>query len=141
LTKKRVGKMHCNDSTTLIQLAKSWNNLDISCVERELAENCIYESQWVLRPIVGKRALLTYLNSKFDAIKTAMQSQLMTVTAELAFHPSLKKRPCIILTQKTSEGIRQVTVLMETKKGKISRIDVCFIPDPIEAVLTGKYPK
>ncbi len=133
--------MQHQETNTLRQLAKSWNNLDTSFIERELADDFIYESQWVLTPIEGKRHFLSYLHSKFTAIKTAMQSQTMTVTAEIALHPSMKNRPCIVLTQITAEEIRQVSLLVNIHDKKIKRIDVCFIPDPTEAVLTGEFPK
>lgn len=129
------------ETENLRQLAKSWNNLDTSFIEKELADDFIYESQWVLTPIEGKEAFLSYIHSKFIAIKTAMQSQSMTVTAEIALHPSIQNRPCIVLTQITSEGIRQVSLLIKIQERKIKRIDVCFIPDPTEAKLTGEFPK
>ena len=133
--------MSYQETENLRQLAKSWNNLDTSFIEKELAHDFIYESQWVLTPIEGKGEFLSYLQSKFTAIKTAMQSQTMTVTAEIALHPSLQNRPCIVLTQITSEEIRQVSVLIKIQEQKIKRIDVCFIPDPTEAELTGEFPK
>lgn len=133
--------MQHQETNTLRQLAKSWNNLDTSFIETELADDFIYESQWVLTPIEGKSEFLSYLHSKFTAIKTAMQSQTMTITAEIALHPAMQNRPCIVLTQITSEGIRQVSVLINIQERKIKRIDVCFIPDPTEAELTGEFPK
>jgi hypothetical protein len=136
-----MSKMIYQETETLRQLAKSWNNLDTSFIEKELADDFIYESQWVLTPIEGKGEFLSYLHSKFIAIKTAMQSQRMTVTAEIALHPSMQNRPCIVLTQITSEEIRQVSVLIKIQHRKIKRIDVCFIPDPTEAELTGEFPK
>lgn len=129
------------ETNILRQLAKSWNNLDTSFIEPVLADDFIYESQWVLTPIKGKGKFLSYLQSKFIAIKTAMQLQTMTVTAEIALHPSMQNRPCIVLTQITSDGIRQVSLLIKTQERKIKRIDVCFIPDPTEAKLTGEFPK
>ncbi len=129
------------ETETLRQLAKSWNNLDTRFIEKELADDFTYESQWVLTPIEGKGEFLSYLQSKFIAIKTAMQSQTMTVTAEIALHPSMQNRPCIVLTQITSEGFRQVSLLIKIQERKIKRIDVCFIPDPTEAELTGEFPK
>lgn len=133
--------MQQQETNTLRQLAKSWNNLETSFIERELADDFIYESQWVLTPVKGKREFLSYLHSKFTAIKTAMQSQTMTVTAEIALQPSMQNKPCIVLTQITSEGIRQVSLLIKIQKRKIKRIYVCFIPDPTEAELTGEFPK
>ena len=129
------------ETETLRKLAKSWNNLDTSFIESELADDFIYESQWVLTPIEGKKEFLSYLQSKFTAIKKAMQSQTMTVTAELALHPSMQNKPCIVLSQITEEGIRQVSILVNIQQSKIKRIDVCFIPDPTEAELTGEFPK
>ncbi len=133
--------MQKEETNNLRQLAKSWNNLDTSFIEKELADDFIYESQWVLTPIEGKREFLSYLNSKFTAIKTAMQSKTMTITAEIAVQPSMSNRPCIVLTQITSEGIRQVSMLIKIQERKIKRIDVCFIPDPTVAELTGEFPK
>lgn len=129
------------ETEALRQLAKCWNNLDKCFIEKELADDFIYESQWVLTPIEGKVEFISYLHSKFIAIKTAMQSQTMTVTAEIALLPSMQNRPCIVLTQITSQGIRQVAVLIKIQQNKIKRIDVCFIPDPTEAELTGEFPK
>ncbi len=130
-----------HETKILRQLARSWNNLETSFIARELAEDIIYESQWVLTPIEGKNNFLTYLKSKFTAIKKAMQSQIMTVTAEIAIHPSMQNRPCVVLTQISPEGIRQASVLIKIQNRKIKRIDVCFIPDPTEAEPTGEFPK
>lgn len=129
------------ETETLRQLAKSWNNLDISFIERELAENFTYESQWVLLPIEGKYEFLKYLQSKFQAIKSAIQKETMTVSAELALHPAMQHKPIIVLTQITGEGVTQVSLLIKIENEKIKRIDVCFIPDPTEAILTGEFPK
>ncbi|MCX8020845.1 MAG: hypothetical protein N2747_10165 [Chitinophagaceae bacterium] len=138
---KRTGKMISKETETLRLLAKSWNNLDVSFIEKKLADNFIYESQWVLLPIEGKREFISYLHSKFNAIKKAKQLQTMIVTAEIATHPSLQNRPCIVLTQITSECITKASVLVKVQNDKIKRIDVCFIPDPTVAVLTGEFPK
>jgi hypothetical protein len=122
-------------------LAKSWNNLDVSFIEEILADDLVYESQWVLNPVVGKQQFLFYLNAKFSAIKKARDSQIMTVSAEMAFHKDIFERPCLILSQITNECVHQVSVLIELVGNKMKRIDVCFIPDPTDAILTGEIPK
>jgi len=122
-------------------LAKSWNNLDVSFIEEILTDDFIYESQWVLNPLVGKQQFLSYLNAKFSAIKKVRNTQVMTVSAEMAFHKDISERPCLILSQITNSGIRQVSVLVESVGNKVKRIDVCFIPDPSKALLTGEIPK
>lgn len=124
----------------LVQLAKSWNNLDTSYIEHELAHDFIYESQWVLTPIKGKKKFISYLKLKFTVIKLVMQSESMTITAELAILPTMQNRPCIVLSQITSEGLIKISILIKILKRKIKRIDLCFIPDPTEAVLTGEIP-
>ena len=133
--------MISQETESLRKLAQSWNNLETSFIEKEIADDFIYESQWILKPIDRKGEFLSYLKSKFTAIKLAVQSQTMTVTAEIAFHSSMQNKPCIVLSQITSEGIRQVSLLIEIRETKISSIEVCFIPDPKEAILTGEFPK
>ena len=121
-------------------IAKSWNSLDISFIEAALADDLIYESQWVLIPIESKKSYLSYLNSKFQAIKAVMDSEPMNITAELTLHPSMQNKPGIVITQVTKDGIRQVSLLIKIQKSKIKRIDVCFIPDPAEAISIDKLP-
>lgn len=124
----------------LRNVAKAWNNLDSCFIENELADNLIYKSQWVLAPIEGKKEFLTYLQSKFSAIKLAMMSERISVRAELAFHPDIENSPCIVVTQTAMDGIREVLILIRIGDKKITRIDVCFKPDPADANLTGEFP-
>lgn len=124
----------------LRQLAKSWNNLDTSFVESILADEMTYESQWVLTRMEGKESFLSYLHSKFHIIKTTMQIENMSVTAELATHPESGNKPCIVLTQTTDEVSRQASMFIEIENGKIKRIDLCFVPNPSAAILSGDIP-
>jgi hypothetical protein len=133
--------MQYTESQLLVQLAKCWNNLDVSFIENHLANDITYESQWVFTPIQGKANFLPYLNSKFQAIKTAVQQGEMQVSAELAIHPSLTSKECLVLTQTTSQEDVVVLVVIELLDDLISRIDVCFIPDPDNAILSGIQPK
>ena len=125
----------------LRQLAKCWNNLDATFIKGFLTSDFVYASQWVLAPLNGSSNFQDYLCKKFDAIKTSMLSQVMSVSAEMAYCPELENRPCLVLTQITNESIRQVTVLIENRADKISRIEVCFIPEPSTTFLTGETPK
>lgn len=133
--------MHYTETQLLVQFAKCWNNLDVSFIENHLAEDITYESQWVFTPIKGKANFLPYLKSKFQAIKTAVQQGKMQVSAELAIHPSLTSKDCLVLTQTTSQEDIVVLVVIELLHDLISRIDVCFIPDPDNAILSGIQPK
>jgi hypothetical protein len=132
--------MHSTEKQLLTQVAKSWNNLDVSFIENLLADDFTYESQWVFSPIRGKDNFLTYLKSKFQAFATAIKDSGIQVYAELAIHPDLKGRDCIVLTQTTAQEVISVLIVIELINDLISRIDICFIPDPNTATLSGIQP-
>lgn len=133
--------MQYTESQLLVQFAKCWNNLDVSFIEDHLAEDITYESQWVFTPIKGKANFLPYLHSKFQAIKTTIQKGKMHVSAELAIHPALAGKECLVLTQSTIKEDVSVLIVIELLNDLIYRIDVCFIPDPDNAMLSGIQPK
>ena len=128
------------ENENLRLLAKSWNTLDISPIIPIICEDFIFESQWVLVPIVGKAHFLEYLNSKFNAIKNAQQKETISINAELGMIPKLDSRPCIILTQLVSDEKRQVTVLITLKTHLIAKMQICSIPNPTDAITTGEFP-
>lgn len=132
--------MHFTEKHLLIQLAKTWNNLDISFIENLLAEDFIYESQWVFAPIQGNGNFLPYLKSKFLAIESAIKNSGMKVYAELASHPDLHNKECIVLTQSSVQETVSVLIVIEVRSEQISRIDICFIPNPETAKLSGIQP-
>lgn len=133
--------MHSREKYLLIQLAKSWNNLEVSFIEHLLAEDFTYESQWVISPLRGKENFLPYLKLKFQAVATEIKNGEMQVSAELANHPDLQGKDCIVLTQTTKTEVLHVLIVIELHEKLISRIDICFIPDPETAILTGNQPK
>jgi hypothetical protein len=132
--------MHFTEKHLLVQLAKTWNNLDVSFIEHFIAEDFTYESQWVFAPIQGKDNFLPYLKSKFLAIETAIKNSGMKVYAELASHPDLQDKECIVLRQISSQETVAVLIVIEVRSEQISRIDICFIPDPETAKLSGIQP-
>lgn len=125
----------------LRKLAQSWNNLDINHIAIVIDEGIVYESQWVLLPIEGKVQFLNYLKTKFDSIKKEMHKEIISLYAEIAMLPILENRHCIVLTQITKSEIRKVTILIKNIDNKINHIEVCFIPKPEEAILSGEIPK
>ena len=46
-----------------------YNKLDVSCIKGKLAEDLVYESQWVLTPMVGKEQVYDYLKGKLQTLK------------------------------------------------------------------------
>ena len=129
------------ESEYLEMLAKSWNNLDVSFIEPVLAGDVVYESQWVLTPLKGKEQVLAFLKSKFGTIRDSVALNGMLVLAETGRIPKPGNRPCIVLTQTLGNEINRATLLIEIQNKMISRIDVCFIPNPLTAELTGKLIK
>lgn len=121
-------------------LANSWNNLDVSFIEAILSDDFTYESQWVLKQINGKESFLNYLNLKFQAIKEARELELISISAELSLHPSLNYKPGLVITQITEKCVRQVSLLVKIQENKICCMNVCFIPDPTEAILLEGHP-
>ena len=120
------------------QLALSWNNLNTDHIEQYLSENVIYESQYVFSSLVNKTEVLDYLRGKFSTIKRNMKAKQIKVEARIGYLPSMNKRLCIVLSQILGSEKNQVSVLIETKDNLISRIDVCFIPDPKEVILINE---
>lgn len=123
----------------LNQFILSWNALNVFHIKEHISKDVIYESQWVLNSIKGKSEVLNYLKRKFETIKKEMKSKLILIYAVIGYLPSMNFKPCIILSQIISDKLNQVIILIEVNESKISRIDICFIPDPGEAVL--RLPK
>lgn len=125
----------------LRQFARTWNNLDSSLVDILIHPNVRYYSQWTEVEVFGKDKFLSYLEEKFCHIKKTMQTELITLSAELAIHPGINNRLCVILRQVSSEGVTLVMLLITCSEGKINRIDACYIPQYHELIMTGEFPK
>jgi hypothetical protein len=119
----------------LKQLELSWNKLNTDYIKTSLSDEIVYESQWVLIPIIGKAEVLMYLKNKFKTIKREMKSGITIIKAKIGYLPAMNKRPCIVLSQIISNKFNEVTILIEVKQSLISRIDLCFIPDPSKVII------
>lgn len=126
--------MKINDKFLLQQLVKCWNNLNTNHIEQYLSEDVIYESQYVLNPLVSKTEVLEYLRGKFKTIIHKMRSELILLNATIGYLPSMNMRSCIVLSQIIGDKLHQSTVLIEIKNSRISRIDICMIPEPNEVI-------
>ncbi len=133
-----MNKLEYNNQWELLRkIAQAWNNLDVSYIEEEVADEVIYTSQWVFESIEGKNKLLDYLQGKFATIKSRVLSDQMKLSAELA---SFTDGPCIVLKQEFKDRTDKSTLLIKTMDHKIQQIDLCFIPDPEAAKLSGEIP-
>ncbi len=117
------------DKELVIEFAKVWNNLNSSYIKGLLAEDFHYSSQWVFSDIENKKDYLEYLDLKLKAIANSNG----TLVAELGVY---NDEYCLVLTQNT-----KVTFLIETKDGKISGANSCFVPAPQKIKMLGIIPK
>lgn len=108
------------------RLARSWNHLEVRFIEAAIADDVIYQSQWVVLPIEGKQPFLFYLTAKFRAIRLAMEQSEMRVTAELTALSVFPFRPSILLTQVSREETVRAVLFIRTEGAKIKRIDLRF---------------
>ncbi len=130
-------------------IAKAYNNLNVSYIEDKLADDVVYESQQVLVPLRGKKAVLEYLQKKFETIGNTPDAVLYV---ELAFLENLddsmiplafarEGQPCLIMAQGRSDR-KLAVVVAHAFNGRISRIDLCTVaPHWSQAKGTGEFPK
>lgn len=130
-------------------VAKAYNNLDVSFIENKLADDVVYESQQVLVPLRGKPGVVEYLQKKFETISSTPDAMLYV---ELAFLENLSDsmipvafaqdgQPCLIMAQGSPDKKLAVVVVHEFN-GLISRIDLCTVaPHWSQAKGTGEFPR
>ena len=133
--------MESASETEIIRsVAKSWNNLDISFAKEHMADDVIYESQFVFSSIEGKEDVASYFAGKYKTIKSDVEKGEISITAEMGSIAS-NKPPLIVLTQIIDKKTVQLTILVRVENGKIKRIDACKFPSPKLAKLSGDIPK
>ena len=117
--------MELTQAEALRAYAKMMNTLDVSALEPLLADNFTYESQAVFTPLDSKQSFLDYIRPKLVTIKNAGA----TVFAEMGMVAAYGQRqPCVGL------------VLARIAGGKLSRLDLCIVPQPQSAERSGEYP-
>ncbi|MGW8158717.1 MAG: nuclear transport factor 2 family protein [Desulfoprunum sp.] len=116
--------------------AKAWNRLDCADFIHLLADDAVYESQWVFTPLEGKEGIADYLAGKMERIKASgkkVRGELSTARAGNQFG-----KACVVLQQGENRDTDSVMVF-EVDGDRIKRCDLCdpafFDPDP-----TGIYP-
>lgn len=128
--------MSLTEKDAAIAFAKAWNRLDCNEYLQLLADDCCYESQWVLSALEGKVAISEYLVSKMQTVKATRSTvrAMLTVTTA-GCHPD---RDCVVLSQGTSEKVH-VVVVFRVADEKISRYDLCA-PEFYMPQRTEVYP-
>lgn len=113
-------------------IAHAYNTLNHAFLAKQLAEDLLYTSQWVLDEMHGKEAYLDYLAKKFNSIRRTGSP----VFAELATY---RGRHCLVIAQGTKAD-PVATMLVTTAGGKISEIHMCEVPHFSECDRLGIYP-
>jgi hypothetical protein len=134
--------MMMTEEDLIKELAKAWNNLNVSFIENLLIDDFSYASQWVLEEMKGKDNYINFISTKFQKISESIDQKGDKIIAEIGYcTQGFPNKPCIVLTQISGNEKRLVTLLIETDNGLIKRIDMCAIPAPETAKLTGLIPK
>ncbi len=101
-----------------------------------LDEDFIYESQFVLTPMVSKDSFEKYIVAKLATINESggkVYAEMGTVSAFFA------NQPCVILAQDRTENIVAL-VLAKVVDGRLARMDLCIAPAPESASRSSEYP-
>ncbi|KAB2891474.1 MAG: nuclear transport factor 2 family protein [Desulfobulbaceae bacterium] len=123
-----------NDAATAF--AKAWNRLDCTAFLELLAEDAVYESQWVFTPLEGREAISHYLAGKMETIKASdkkVRAELTTARCGYKYG-----KPCVVLKQGDNRDTDSVMVF-EVDGDRIRRCDLCA-PELYDQTPTGIYP-
>jgi len=105
------------DSELLQLVCEMYNDLDTTKLENCLSEDLVYESQWVLTPLIGKENLLKFIVQKFETVKKAnVQSKAVMQFSEK------QDKGFVALYQGGKDAA--ACVLITCKNGKVTRIDL-----------------
>ena len=114
-------------------LARAWNRLDSVEFIQLLADDAVYESQWVFTPLEGNEAIADYLTGKMETIKAAgknVRAELTTARCGYKYG-----KPCVVLKQGDNRDTDSVMVF-EVDGARITRCDLCapqlYDPEPTD---------
>jgi hypothetical protein len=112
------------------------NTLNYGALVPYLADNFVYESQYVFTPLQSKVEFAKYIRAKLETVRAAGA----TVYAEMGIVDVCgENRNCVILAQDTPSNLVAL-VLAKVEGRKISRLDLCVVPSPRSASRSGEYP-
>jgi len=105
------------ESELLQLVCDMYNDMDTSKLEKYLSEDLVYESQWVLTPLIGKESFINFFAQKFEAVRKAKAA------AKAVTHFSENQdRGFVALYQGSKDAA--VCVLIKCENGLIKRIDL-----------------
>jgi hypothetical protein len=116
--------------------ARMLNTLNFARLAPALHPHFAYASQSVLSEIHGKKEFLDYIKPKLEAISRSTSP----VFAEMgAISINGHEQPCVILAQGKKDNLVALA-LGQMRDDRLSRIDICVVPNPSSANRSGEYP-
>jgi hypothetical protein len=132
--------MQLTELNALRAYARVLNTLSpeaLAALESLLAQDFVYESQMVLTPLRSKREFRDYIVLKMKTI----ESTGATVFAEMGQVRAYGGlQPCVVVAQGGKDDLVGVVVATVTGN-KLSRLDLCVVPEPHTAMRSGQYPR
>ena len=108
----------------------------LGALEPLLAEDFVYESQSVLTPLRSKREFLDYIVPKMETIEST-GAVVFAEMGQVRAYGGLQ--PCVVVAQGGKDDLVGVVVATVTGN-KLSRLDLCVVPEPHTAIRSGQYP-
>ncbi len=111
----------------LAALKQGYETGDFENVDAYLTDKSIFESQWVLEPMVGRGEIMKYLRGKG---KTLKKNNALCIGDYIFFINGI----CLRLTQRRSdtEVITLGIFVEQDEEGLVTRIDLCDIDSALE---------
>jgi hypothetical protein len=103
----------------------AWQRLDASLLFEAMADDVVYESQWVFSALEGRAAVEEYLAGKFSTRRT------LPAENGVAIEPAVTRAggPARIgaLMHDRNGSSEDVLALFAFEKGRIRRVDLCMV--------------
>lgn len=115
--------------------ARMLNNLDVTQIESLLDDKFRYSSQWMVGEFSSKQEYLDYIIPELLSVKQSGGR----IYAEIAIIEAWGHDECVVTSEGEIENFA-ATVFAFVKGDKITRIDMCCMPHPLETMRTGEYP-
>ena len=128
--------MELTEETALRAYAVMLNTMSLESLVSLLADDFIYESQKVFRPLKSKQEFIEYIVPKLETIRNSGFTTFGEMGTVIAYG---KRQPCVIMAQNDKSNLIAL-VLAKTHEGRLKRLDLCVVPPPQTAVRSGEYP-
>lgn len=110
------------ENEAALAYVNAWKNYDPMPFLNLLAEDVLYNSQWVLEEMKGKAKFIDYFTGKLEAVKRAdMPVRVIMGKTTLSF----PDRDCVLLFQ-SNDDAPDALVLFEISGNFISKMDMCI---------------